>query len=131
MLAVAMDLIWGMPGSSSWATSLWFALGGYVFGMHLMRGHSARRGYDAVAIYPISRYFWTGSNYLGIGGDSDQFSLVVGSDGRCGSWRAGVRVRMVRASDHAFEGFMFSIITPGTHLCGDAALFQERNRIRW
>jgi len=38
ILAVAMDLIWGYAGILSLGQSLWFALGGYVFGMHLMRG---------------------------------------------------------------------------------------------
>jgi urea transport system permease protein len=38
MLALAMDLIWGYAGILSLGQSLWFALGGYVFGMHLMRG---------------------------------------------------------------------------------------------
>ncbi|NBT79863.1 MAG: urea ABC transporter permease subunit UrtC, partial [Betaproteobacteria bacterium] len=37
ILAVAMDLIWGYAGILSLGQSLWFALGGYVFGMHLMR----------------------------------------------------------------------------------------------
>ena len=36
--ALAMDLIWGYAGILSLGQSLWFALGGYVFGMHLMRG---------------------------------------------------------------------------------------------
>ena len=38
MLAVAMDLIWGYAGILSLGQSLWFALGGYAFGMYLMRG---------------------------------------------------------------------------------------------
>jgi urea transport system permease protein len=38
MVAVAMDLIWGYTGILSLGQSLFFALGGYAFGMHLMRG---------------------------------------------------------------------------------------------
>ncbi|MBM3380496.1 MAG: urea ABC transporter permease subunit UrtC [Betaproteobacteria bacterium] len=37
MLAVAMDLIWGYAGILSLGQGLFFALGGYVFGMYLMR----------------------------------------------------------------------------------------------
>jgi len=38
LLAIAMDLIWGYAGILSLGQSLWFALGGYAFGMYLMRG---------------------------------------------------------------------------------------------
>ena len=38
MVAVAMDLIWGFTGILSLGQSLFFALGGYAFGMYLMRG---------------------------------------------------------------------------------------------
>ncbi len=41
MVAVAMDLIWGYSGILSLGHGLFFALGGYAFGMYLMRqiGH--------------------------------------------------------------------------------------------
>ena len=38
MVAIAMDLIWGFTGILSLGQSLFFALGGYAFGMYLMRG---------------------------------------------------------------------------------------------
>jgi urea transport system permease protein len=38
MVAIAMDLIWGYTGILSLGQSLFFALGGYAFGMYLMRG---------------------------------------------------------------------------------------------
>ena len=38
MVAVAMDLIWGYAGILSLGQTLFFALGGYAFGMYLMRG---------------------------------------------------------------------------------------------
>ncbi len=38
MVAVAMDLIWGFTGILSLGQTLFFALGGYAFGMYLMRG---------------------------------------------------------------------------------------------
>ena len=37
MLALAMDLIWGYTGILSLGQGLFFALGGYLFGMYLMR----------------------------------------------------------------------------------------------
>ncbi|MDQ3196573.1 MAG: urea ABC transporter permease subunit UrtC, partial [Pseudomonadota bacterium] len=37
MVAVAMDLIWGYTGILSLGQTLFFALGGYAFGMYLMR----------------------------------------------------------------------------------------------
>ena len=41
MVALAMDLIWGYTGTLSLGQGLFFALGGYAFGMYLMRqiGH--------------------------------------------------------------------------------------------
>jgi urea transport system permease protein len=38
MVAIAMDLIWGYTGILSLGQGLFFALGGYAFGMYLMRG---------------------------------------------------------------------------------------------
>jgi urea transport system permease protein len=38
IVAVAMDLIWGYGGILSLGHGLFFALGGYAFGMYLMRG---------------------------------------------------------------------------------------------
>ena len=37
VVALAMDLIWGYTGILSLGQGLFFALGGYVFGMYLMR----------------------------------------------------------------------------------------------
>ncbi|OYY58773.1 MAG: urea ABC transporter permease subunit UrtC, partial [Hydrogenophilales bacterium 28-61-11] len=37
IVALAMDLIWGYAGILSLGHGLFFALGGYVFGMYLMR----------------------------------------------------------------------------------------------
>src|SRR5262245_66225213 len=37
IVAVAMDLIWGYTGILSLGHGLFFALGGYAFGMYLMR----------------------------------------------------------------------------------------------
>ncbi len=48
LVALAMDLIWGYTGILSLGHSLFFALGGYAFGMYLMRqiGHDGSYGSD-------------------------------------------------------------------------------------
>jgi urea transport system permease protein len=48
VVAVAMDLIWGYAGILSLGHGLFFALGGYAFGMYLMRqiGHDGSYGAD-------------------------------------------------------------------------------------
>lgn len=48
LVAVAMDLIWGYAGILSLGHGIFFALGGYAFGMYLMRqiGHDGSYGAD-------------------------------------------------------------------------------------
>lgn len=48
LVAVAMDLIWGYGGILSLGHGIFFALGGYAFGMYLMRqiGHDGSYGAD-------------------------------------------------------------------------------------
>ena len=47
MVAVAMDLIWGYTGILSLGQTVFFALGGYAFGMYLMRGIGAEGQYQS------------------------------------------------------------------------------------
>ena len=47
MVAVAMDLIWGFTGILSLGQTLFFALGGYAFGMYLMRGIGTEGQYQS------------------------------------------------------------------------------------
>ncbi len=47
MVAVAMDLIWGYTGILSLGQTLFFALGGYAFGMYLMRGIGTEGQYQS------------------------------------------------------------------------------------
>jgi urea transport system permease protein len=46
IVALAMDLIWGYTGILSLGHGLFFALGGYAMGMHLMREIGARGVYS-------------------------------------------------------------------------------------
>jgi urea transport system permease protein len=47
MVAIAMDLIWGYTGILSLGQGLFFALGGYAFGMYLMRGIGGEGQYQS------------------------------------------------------------------------------------
>lgn len=47
MLALAMDLVWGYAGILSLGHGIFFALGGYAFGMYLMRQIGRDGGYHA------------------------------------------------------------------------------------
>ncbi|MBP7392409.1 MAG: urea ABC transporter permease subunit UrtC [Zoogloea sp.] len=66
LVAVAMDLIWGYGGILSLGHGLFFALGGYAFGMYLMR----QAGSDAGALpafmifldWKELPWFWLGSD---------------------------------------------------------------------
>ena len=57
LVALALDLVWGYAGILSLGHGLYFALGGYAFGMYLMR-ESAGEG---------------GQNYRGIGLERNTF----------------------------------------------------------
>ena len=71
ILALAMDLIWGFGGILSLGQGLFFALGGYAFGMYLMR----EIGLDGVYKSPLPDFmvfldwkefpwYWTGSEHF-------------------------------------------------------------------
>ena len=66
IVAVAMDLIWGYAGILSLGHGLFFALGGYAFGMYLMR----QIGSDGQYYQPTCPTSWcssTGRNSPGTG----------------------------------------------------------------
>ena len=73
ILALAMDLIWGFGGILSLGQGLFFALGGYAFGMYLMREIRL----DGVYKSPLPDFmvfldwkelpwFWQGSDQFGV-----------------------------------------------------------------
>lgn len=51
IVALAMDLIWGYTGILSLGHGLFFALGGYVMGMHLMRDAAGPGGLPAFMVF--------------------------------------------------------------------------------
>ncbi len=72
LVAVAMDLIWGYGGILSLGHGLFFALGGYAFGMYLMRqiGRDGSYGADLPDFmvfldWKALPWFWAGSEHFG------------------------------------------------------------------
>ncbi len=69
VLALAMDLIWGYTGILSLGQGLFFALGGYAFGMYLMRQigrdgvyHSDLPDFMVFLDWKAFPWYWTGSD---------------------------------------------------------------------
>ncbi len=69
LVAVAMDLIWGYGGILSLGHGLFFALGGYAFGMYLMRQIGRDGSYQSdlpdfmvFLDWKAIPWFWTGSD---------------------------------------------------------------------
>lgn len=72
ILALAMDLIWGFGGILSLGQGLFFALGGYAFGMYLMRQIGLDGVYksllpDFMVFLDWKEYpwYWLGTDYFG------------------------------------------------------------------
>jgi len=71
LVAVAVDLIWGFAGILSLGHGLFFALGGYAFGMYLMRGigrdgsyHSDLPDFMVFLDWKELPWFWQGSDSI-------------------------------------------------------------------
>lgn len=74
IVAVAMDLIWGFGGILSLGHGLFFALGGYAFGMYLMRAighdgvyHSDLPDFMVFLDWKAYPWYWTGTEHLAWG----------------------------------------------------------------
>ncbi len=72
LVAVALDLVWGYAGILSLGHGLFFALGGYALGMHLMReiGRDGVYGSDLPDFmvfldWRSLPWYWRGSEHLG------------------------------------------------------------------
>lgn len=72
LVAVAMDLIWGYGGILSLGHGLFFALGGYAFGMYLMRQIGRDGSYQSdlpdfmvFLDWKELPWFWLGSDHFG------------------------------------------------------------------
>jgi urea transport system permease protein len=71
IMAVALDLIWGFAGILSLGHGVFFALGGYAFGMYLMRGigldgsyHSNLPDFMVFLDWKEFPWFWHGTEYF-------------------------------------------------------------------
>lgn len=76
LLAVSLDLIWGYAGILSLGQAAFFALGGYVMGMHLMR-QIGDRGMYANADLPDFMVFLNWDRLPWFWQASDSFALTV------------------------------------------------------
>ena len=118
IVAIAMDLIWGYAGILSLGHGLFFALGGYAFGMYLMRQIGSDGQYrqpmpDFMVFLDWKEFPWQWFN-------SDSF-LVVRDAGRRRAWAARLRVRLLRVS-LARQGCLLLDHHAGADVCSDAAV---------
>lgn len=72
LVAIAMDLIWGYGGILSLGHGLFFALGGYAFGMYLMRETAIANGnagglpdFMVFLDWQSLPWFWFGTDHFG------------------------------------------------------------------
>ncbi len=78
LLALSLDLVWGYCGILSLGHGAFFALGGYVFGMHLMR-EIGERGVYGHPVLPDFMVFlnWENLPWYWWGFDSFIFSILM------------------------------------------------------
>lgn len=77
VVAVAMDLIWGYAGILSLGHGLFFALGGYAFGMYLMRQIGRDGSYQSELPDFMVFLDWKELPWYWAGSDSFLFSLLL------------------------------------------------------
>ncbi len=77
IVAVAMDLIWGYTGILSLGHGLFFALGGYAFGMYLMREIGTDGSYHAALPDFMVFLDWKELPWYWLGTDSFIWSLLL------------------------------------------------------
>ena len=66
LVALALDLVWGYAGILSLGHGLYFALGGYAFGMYLMRESSGQDLPDFMRFLSWNElpWYWVGTEYI-------------------------------------------------------------------
>ncbi len=66
LVALALDLVWGYAGILSLGHGLYFALGGYAFGMYLMRQSAGDGIPDFMRFLSWTEvpWFWVGTEYF-------------------------------------------------------------------
>lgn len=77
VVAVAMDLIWGYAGILSLGHGLFFALGGYAFGMYLMRGIGRDGSYQSDLPDFMVFLDWKELPWFWMGSDSFLWALFL------------------------------------------------------
>ena len=103
IVALAMNLVWGYAGILSLGHGLFFALGGYAFGMYLMRQIGADGQYQAdVPDFAGDFLDWKGSP----GMVEQRPVLVVRVAGGAGAGPARFRVRLLAIPLARARGFI-------------------------
>ncbi len=84
LVALALDLVWGYAGILSLGHGLYFALGGYAFGMYLMRQTAGDRLPDFMRFLSWTElpWYWVGTQSFLMG-----FGL-----GGIGAWYGGLHL---------------------------------------
>ena len=77
IVAVAMDLIWGYAGILSLGHGMFFALGGYAFGMYLMREIGIDGSYHSLLPDFMVFLDWKELPWFWLGTDSFIWSLIL------------------------------------------------------
>jgi len=77
VVAVAMDLIWGYAGILSLGHGLFFALGGYAFGMYLMREIGTDGSYGSMLPDFMVFLDWKELPWFWVGTDSFIWSMIL------------------------------------------------------
>lgn len=109
LLALSVDLVWGFMGVLSLGHGAFFALGGYGFGMYLMRQIGARGVYGNANLpdfmvflnWKELPWFWQGSEYFAVA-----LLLVV-----LAFWPAGLCFRQAGLWLACFRRVFFSIMS--------------------
>jgi len=77
VVAVAMDLIWGYAGILSLGHGVFFALGGYAFGMYLMREIGTDGSYGSLLPDFMVFLDWKELPWFWVGTDSFLWSMIL------------------------------------------------------
>ena len=126
IVALAMDLIWGYTGILSLGHGLFFALGGYMMGMYLMRSIGARR---RLPQRPARLHGLPRLEGLPLVLELHRSFLVRAAAGRAGARAARVRVRVLRLPV-ADQGRVFLDHHAGADLRVHAAVLPQRHGLR-
>ena len=124
LVALAMDLIWGYCGILSLGHGVFFALGGYIMGMHMSLS-AAQAGLYRTAFPPFMEFMQRDSLpwfWAGFGHPAWALLMLL-----AGARSARLRFRLSGVS-FAYQGGLLLHHHASPHLCRNAAVLPERDR---